>query len=68
MRMGHRADGVVFELPVAAFFLASLNQMMRVMGLPTALQFVVFGLVVWMLAVNVFPSREPGLARGFTRR
>lgn len=31
---------------VAAFFLASLNQMMRVMGLPTALQFVVFGLVI----------------------
>ncbi len=30
----------------AAFFLASLNQMMRVMGLPTALQFVVFGLVI----------------------
>ena len=28
---------------VAAFFLAGLNQMMRVMGLPTALQFVVFG-------------------------
>lgn len=23
--------------------------------------FVVFGLVVWMLAVNVFPAREPGL-------
>jgi len=31
---------------VAAFFLASLNQMMRVMGLPTALQFVVFGVVI----------------------
>jgi ribose transport system permease protein len=31
---------------VAAFFLAALNQMMRVMGLPTALQFVVFGLVI----------------------
>lgn len=31
---------------VAAFFLAGLNQMMRVMGLPTALQFVVFGLVI----------------------
>ncbi len=31
---------------VAAFFLASLNQMMRVMGLPTALQFVVFGAVI----------------------
>ncbi len=30
----------------AAFFLAALNQMMRVMGLPTALQFVVFGLVI----------------------
>lgn len=30
----------------AAFFLASLNQMMRVMGLPTALQFVVFGGVI----------------------
>jgi ribose transport system permease protein len=30
----------------AAFFLAGLNQMMRVMGLPTALQFVVFGLVI----------------------
>ena len=29
-----------------AFFLAGLNQMMRVMGLPTALQFVVFGLVI----------------------
>ena len=24
--------------------------------------FVVFGLVVWMLAVNVFPAREPGLS------
>ena len=30
----------------AAFFLAGLNQMMRVMGFPTALQFVVFGLVI----------------------
>jgi len=30
----------------AAFFLAGLNQMMRVMGLPTALQFVVFGVVI----------------------
>jgi ribose transport system permease protein len=30
----------------AAFFLAGLNQMMRVIGLPTALQFVVFGLVI----------------------
>jgi ribose transport system permease protein len=30
----------------AAFFLAGLNQMMRVMSLPTALQFVVFGLVI----------------------
>jgi ribose transport system permease protein len=30
----------------AAIFLAGLNQMMRVMGLPTALQFVVFGLVI----------------------
>ena len=27
-------------------FLAGLNQMMRVMGLSTALQFVVFGLVI----------------------
>jgi ribose transport system permease protein len=30
----------------AAFFLAGLNQMMRVMGLPTALQYLVFGLVI----------------------
>lgn len=30
----------------AAFFLEGLNQTMRVMGLPTALQFVVFGLVI----------------------
>jgi ribose transport system permease protein len=30
----------------AAFFLAGLTQMMRVMGLPTALQFVVFGIVI----------------------
>ena len=30
----------------AAFFLTGLNQMMRTMGLPTALQFVVFGLVI----------------------
>jgi ribose transport system permease protein len=30
----------------AAVFLAGLNQMMRIMGLPTALQFVVFGLVI----------------------
>lgn len=30
----------------AAFFLAGLDQMMRVMGLPTALQFVVFGVVI----------------------
>lgn len=30
----------------AAFFLAGLSQMMRVMGLPTALQFVVFGVVI----------------------
>jgi ribose transport system permease protein len=31
---------------VAAFFLTGLNQMMRSLGLPTALQFVVFGLVI----------------------
>jgi ribose/xylose/arabinose/galactoside ABC-type transport system permease subunit len=31
---------------VAAFFLIGLNQMLRTMGLPTALQFVVFGLVI----------------------
>ncbi len=30
----------------AAFFLTGLNQMMLTMGLPTALQFVVFGLVI----------------------
>jgi ribose transport system permease protein len=30
----------------AAVFLTGLNQMMRIMGLPTALQFVVFGLVI----------------------
>lgn len=30
----------------AAYFLAGLTQMMRVMGLPTALQYVVFGLVI----------------------
>lgn len=30
----------------AAFFLAGLNQMMLVMGLPTSLQFVVFGVVI----------------------
>lgn len=30
----------------AAFFLTGLNQMMRSLGLPTALQFVVFGLVI----------------------
>ena len=30
----------------AAYFLAGLTQMMRVMGLPTALQFVVFGVVI----------------------
>jgi ribose transport system permease protein len=35
-----------FSTWVAAFFLAALNQMMRVMGLPTALQFVVFGVVI----------------------
>ena len=31
---------------VAAFFLTGLNQMMRALGLPTSLQFVVFGLVI----------------------
>ena len=31
---------------VAALFLTGLNQMLRVMGLPTSLQFVVFGLVI----------------------
>lgn len=31
---------------VAALFLTGLNQMMRALGLPTALQFVVFGLVI----------------------
>jgi ribose transport system permease protein len=30
----------------AAYFLAGLTQMMRVMGLPTALQYVVFGVVI----------------------
>jgi ribose transport system permease protein len=30
----------------AAIFLTGLNQMMRALGLPTALQFVVFGLVI----------------------
>ena len=31
---------------VAAIFLTGLNQMLRTMGLPTSLQFVVFGLVI----------------------
>ena len=31
---------------VAALFLTGLNQMLRTMGLPTSLQFVVFGLVI----------------------
>jgi ribose transport system permease protein len=31
---------------VAAFFLTGLNQMLRTMGLPTSLRFVVFGLVI----------------------
>lgn len=31
---------------VASFFLTGLNQMMRSLGLPTSLQFVVFGLVI----------------------
>ena len=31
---------------VAALFLTGLNQMLRMMGLPTSLQFVVFGLVI----------------------
>ena len=35
-----------FSTWAGAFFLAGLNQMMRVMGLSTALQFVVFGLVI----------------------
>jgi ribose transport system permease protein len=35
-----------FSTWTAALFLAGLNQMMRVMGLPTALQFVVFGVVI----------------------
>lgn len=35
-----------FSTWAAAFFLAGLNQMMRVLGLPTALQFLVFGLVI----------------------
>jgi hypothetical protein len=30
----------------AAFFLTLLNQMLRVLGLPTALQFVVFGIAI----------------------
>jgi ribose/xylose/arabinose/galactoside ABC-type transport system permease subunit len=30
----------------AALFLTGLNQMLRTMGLPTALQFVVFGVVI----------------------
>jgi ribose/xylose/arabinose/galactoside ABC-type transport system permease subunit len=58
----------------AAFFLAGLNQMMRVMGLPTALQFVVFGLVIigGMLVSgdriirgveHVLRDRKPPLAR-----
>lgn len=35
-----------FSTFAAAFFLTGLNQMMRALGLPTALQFVVFGLVI----------------------
>jgi ribose transport system permease protein len=35
-----------FSTLAAAFFLTGLNQMMRALGLPTALQFVVFGLVI----------------------
>jgi len=61
----------------AAFFLAGLTQMMRVMGLNTALQFVVFGLVIigGMLVSgdriirgveHVFRERRPGLADGAT--
>jgi ribose/xylose/arabinose/galactoside ABC-type transport system permease subunit len=30
----------------AALFLTGLNQMLRTMGLPTSLQFIVFGLVI----------------------
>ena len=61
----------------AAFFLAGLTQMMRVMDLPTALQFVVFGLVIigGMLVSgdriirgveHVFRERRPGLVEGAT--
>jgi ribose transport system permease protein len=35
-----------FSTFAAAFFLTGLNQMMLTMGLPTSLQFVVFGLVI----------------------
>ena len=35
-----------FSTFAAAFFLTGLNQMMLIMGLPTSLQFVVFGLVI----------------------
>lgn len=35
-----------FSTLAAAFFLTGLNQMMLIMGLPTSLQFVVFGLVI----------------------
>ncbi len=45
---------------VAAFFLAGLTQMMRVMGLPTALQFVVFGIVIVGRHVGIRGSDHPG--------
>jgi ribose transport system permease protein len=36
----------VFSTVLAAFFLTVLDQMLRVMGLPTSLQFVVFGVAI----------------------
>lgn len=36
----------VFSTALAAFFLTVLDQMLRVMGLPTSLQFVVFGVAI----------------------
>ena len=42
----HRRSASPLSTFAAAFFLTGLNQMLRTMGLPTALQFVVFGLVI----------------------
>lgn len=57
----------VFSTALAAFFLTVLNQTLRVMGLPTSLQFVVFGIAI-IGGMAVSGDRIVDIVEGLFRR